>query len=98
MQIPESAIVFIVPLTYVESVVEKVNLEKELKLYKGMPIEEFNKSILKTTDLNSLQYKICYMYYVERKNEVEIAHKVGYSVDNIRKIKSKINKKLKEFS
>ena len=68
------------------------------KLYKGMPIEEFNNKILKATDKNSLQYKICYMYYIDRKSELEISHNVGYSIDNIKKIKSKINKKICELN
>lgn len=67
------------------------------KLYKGMPKEEFDEKILKVDNKDSLQYKICYMYYVERKSELEIAYKVGYSVDNIKKIKAKINKKIKEL-
>lgn len=68
------------------------------KLYKGMPIEEFNNKILKITEKDSLQYKICYMYYIDRKSELEISHKVNYSIDNIKKIKSKINKKLEELN
>lgn len=67
------------------------------KLYKGMTREEFDEKILKVDNKESLQYKICYMYYVERKSELEIAYKVGYSVDNIKKIKAKINKKIKEL-
>ena len=68
------------------------------KLYKGVPIEEFDETILKVTDTDSLQNKICRMFYVDRKSELEIAHNVGYSIDNIKKIKSKINKKIKELS
>ena len=68
------------------------------KLYKGMPIEEFDRKILKVTDKDSLHYKICYMYYIERKSELEISHKVSYSIDNIKKIKSKINKKVVELN
>lgn len=68
------------------------------KLYKGVPIEEFDETILKVTDKDSLQYKICRMFYVDRKSELEIAHNVGYSIDNIKKIKSKINKKIKELN
>ena len=65
------------------------------KLYKGIPIEEFDDAVLNVTDKDSLQYKICRMFYVERKSELEIAHNVGYSIDNIKKIKAKINKKIK---
>ena len=68
------------------------------KLYKGMPIEEFDNKILKITDKDSLHYKICYMYYIDRKSELEISHNVSYSIDNIKKIKSKINKKLEELN
>ena len=68
-----------------------------IKLYKGMPIDEFDDAVLKITDKDSLQYKICHMFYVERKSELEIAHNVGYSIDNIKKIKAKINKIIKEL-
>lgn len=81
-----------VGLSYVTSKFVKNSLTK---LYKGMPIEEFDNNILKVTDKDSLQYKICHMFYVERKSELEIAHNVGYSIDNIKKIKAKINKKIK---
>ena len=68
------------------------------KLYKGMPIDEFNNKITKVTDKDSLQYKICYMYYIERKSELQISHNVNYSIDNIKKIKSKINKQIEELN
>lgn len=84
-----------VGLSYVTS---KFVKPSATKLYKGMPEEEFNNNILKVTDKDSLQYKICHMFYVERKSELEIAHNVGYSIDNIKKIKSKINKKIKELN
>lgn len=67
------------------------------KLYKGMPNEEFDNKILKVTDKDSLQYKICYMYYIDRKSELEISHKVNYSIDNIKKIKAKIKKQIMEL-
>ncbi len=67
------------------------------KLYRGIPIDEFDKKILKVTDKNSLHYKICYMYYIERKSELEISHKTNYSIDNIKKIKSKINKNIEKL-
>lgn len=84
-----------VGLSYVTSKFVKTPITK---LYKGMPEDEFNNSILKVTDKDSLQYKICHMFYIERKSELEIAHNVGYSIDNIKKIKSKINKKIKELN
>lgn len=67
------------------------------KLYRGIPIDEFDKKILKVTDKNSLHYKICYMYYIERKSELEISHKTNYGIDNIKKIKSKINKNIEKL-
>lgn len=84
-----------VGLSYVTSKFVKTPI---IKLYKGIPIEEFDNSILKVTDKDSLQYKICKMFYVDRKSELEIAHSVGYSIDNIKKIKAKINKKIKELN
>lgn len=67
------------------------------KLYRGIPIDEFDKKILKVTDKNSLHYQICYMYYIERKSELEISHKTNYSIDNIKKIKSKMNKNIEKL-
>lgn len=67
------------------------------KLHKGMSKEEFDELILQIETIDSLNYKICYMYYVERKSELEVSNKVGYCVDNIKKIKGKVNKKLKEL-
>ena len=83
-----------VGLSYVTS---KFVKPSATKLYKGMTEDDFNNSILNVTDKDSLQYKICHMFYVERKSELEIAHNVGYSIDNIKKIKAKINKKIKEL-
>ena len=71
-----------VGLSYVTS---KFVKPTAIKLYKGMPEGDFSNSILNVTDKDSLQYKICHMFYVERKSELEIAHNVGYSIDNIKK-------------
>ena len=76
---------------------ERVKHPKE-KLYRGMPIKKFDKIMSKITDVGSLHYQICYMYYIDRKSELEIAHKVSYSIENIKKIKSKINNKKKGFN
>lgn len=55
--------------------------------YKGMKAEDLPK------DLKGIEYDIIYQYYVKRYKLDKIAINLGYSVDNIKKIKSKIIKR-----
>lgn len=66
-------------------------------LYRGMPKELFEETILKIVDKDSEKYKICYEYFIEKQSEISLAMKYNYSVDGIKKIKSRINKKIKEL-
>ena len=60
---------------------------RKVVFYKGMAPEELPK------DLCGTQYQIMYQYYVEQYKLDKIAYNTNYSVDNVKKIKSKIIKK-----
>lgn len=71
-------------------------LRKELKpLYKGMPLEDFDSSILKVVDKDSDKYKICYDFFIEKKNAILLGRKYNYTEAGIRKITSRVNDKIK---
>lgn len=60
---------------------------KKTIFYKGMKIDELPK------DLKGIEYEIIYQYYVKRYKLGYIAYNLNYSIDNIKKIKSKILKR-----
>lgn len=64
-------------------------------LYKGMPKELFEETILKVTDKGSNKYEICYDFYINGKTDVSLSFQYNYSVAGIRKIKDRINEKIK---
>lgn len=66
-------------------------------LYKGMPKELFDETILKVVDKDSDKYKICYDYFILKKNAINLSIKYIYSVAGIRKIISRVNAKIKEL-
>lgn len=66
-------------------------------LYKGMPEELFEETILKVTDKDSTKYKICYDFYIKKKTIVALSIKYNYSEAGIRKIKDRINEKIKRL-
>ena len=67
-------------------------------LYRGMPIEIFDRTILRVTDKNSLIYNICYEYYIGKKKAINLSMKYNYSEAGIRKILDNVNKKIKELN
>lgn len=69
---------------------------ENMYLYRGMNEDDFYKLIKKVTE-NVEHIGICKMFYVEKKSIVEIAIKYNYSEINIKKIKKKINDKIKEL-
>lgn len=83
-----------ISLSYITSKLMARN--EKIYLYKGIPEEDFNNLITKVTS-NKEYIKICKMFYVDRESNIKIAMKVGYSEANIKKIKGKINKKIKEL-
>ena len=64
-------------------------------LYRGMPKDLFEETILKVTEKDSDKYKICYEYYIEKKSAIALSMKYNYSEAGIRKIKDRINNKIK---
>lgn len=83
-----------VGLSYVTS---KLVKETYKPLYKGMPKELFENTILKVVDKDSHKYKICYDFYINGKSDLSISLKYNYSVAGIRKIKNRINDKIKRL-
>lgn len=67
-------------------------------LYKGMPKELFEETILKVTDKDTQKYKICYNFYIKGKSDLSLSFEYNYSVAGIRKIKNRINDKIKELN
>ena len=69
---------------------------ENIYLYKGMPLEKFYKLITKVTN-NEEHIEICKRYYVDKESNLKIALSFNYSEINIKKIKEKINKNIKEL-
>lgn len=83
-----------VGLSYVTSKLVKKTYKP---LYRGMTKEMFEETILQIVDKDSLKYKICYDFYINKKSDLSLSMKYNYSVMGIRKIKSRINDKIKEL-
>ena len=84
-----------VGLSYVTSKLVKKTYKP---LYKGMPEDLFEETILKVTDKDSIKYKICYESYILNKSDLSISFKYNYSLDNVNKIKTRINNKIKKLN
>lgn len=67
-------------------------------LYKGMPKELFEETILKVTDKNSSKYKVCYDFYIRGKSDLSLSFEYNYSIAGIRKIRNRINDKIRELN
>ena len=83
-----------VGLSYVTSKLVKKTYKP---LYRGITKELFEETILQIVDKDSLKYKICYDFYINKKSDLSLSMKYNYSVMGIRKIKSRINDKIKEL-
>ena len=64
-------------------------------LYRGMPKDIFEETILKVVDKNSDKYRICYDYFIDKKSAINLSMKYNYSEAGIRKIKDRVNNKIK---
>lgn len=84
-----------VGLSYITSKLVKKTYKP---LYKGMPEELFEETILKVTDKDSVDYKICYNFYINKRSDISLSFEYHYSVAGIRKIKAKINNKIKRLN
>ena len=67
-------------------------------LYRGMPKDVFDDTITKVADKNSIKYKICYEFYIDKVSDVSLSFKYNYSVPGIRKIRDRINQKIKKLN
>ena len=67
-------------------------------LYKGMSKELFEETILKVVDKNSTKYKVCYDFYIRGKSDLSLSFEYNYSLPGIRKIKNRINDKIRELN
>jgi hypothetical protein len=66
-------------------------------LYRGMSKDLFDETILQVVDKYSDKYKICYEFYIDKKSDLSLSYKYNYSVSGIRKIKERINEKIKRL-
>lgn len=66
-------------------------------LYRGMPKELFEETILRVVDKDSEKYKICYDYFINKQSALYLSGKYNYSEAGIRKIKDRVNNKIKEL-
>ena len=83
-----------ISLSYITSKI--MARQENIYLYRGMPENKFYDLIKKVTN-NEEHIEICKMYYVDKESNLKIAMKFNYSEINIKKIKSKINDKIKEL-
>jgi len=84
-----------VGLSYITSKLVKKTYKP---LYRGMPKDLFNETILKIVDKDSVKYKICYDFYINKKSDLSLSFEYNYSIAGIRKIKDRINDKIKELN
>jgi len=67
-------------------------------LYRGMPLDIFEDTILKVEEKNNIKYKICKDFYINKVSDLSLSFKYNYSVSGIRKIKTRINEKIKKLN
>ena len=84
-----------VGLSYVTSKLVKKTYKP---LYRGMPEELFEETILKVVDKDSLKYKICYDFYIKKKSIISLSIKYNYTESGIRKIKDRVNDNIKRLN
>ena len=66
-------------------------------LYRGMSKETFEETILQVVDKDSDKYNICYEFYINKKSDLSLSYKYNYSVSGIRKIRDRVNDKIKRL-
>ena len=84
-----------VGLSYLTSKFVKKNYKP---LYRGMPYDVFLETILKVVDKDSQKFNICKEFYIDNVSDLSLSFKYNYSVAGIRKIKERINDKIKELN
>lgn len=83
-----------ITLSYITS--KLMERQENTYLYRGIPEDKFYELIRRVTN-NEEHIKICKMYYVDKETNLKIGMKCHYSEVNIKKIKKKINDKIKEL-
>ncbi len=84
-----------VGLSYVTSKLVKKTYKP---LYKGMPEVDFENTILKVVDKDSVKYKICHDYFIGKENAIFLARRYNYTEAGIRKITSRVNDEIKALN
>lgn len=87
-------IVLGIALSYITS--KFMARRENIYLYRGMPLDKFYELITRVTS-NQEHIDICKRFYVDKESNLKIAISLNYSEINIKKIKQKINKKIKEL-
>lgn len=64
-------------------------------LYKGMPKEKFEQTILKVVEKDSVRYKVCYDFFINKENAIYLASKYNYTEAGIRQIIYMVKKEIK---
>lgn len=64
-------------------------------LYKGMPKEKFEQTILKVAEKDSIRYKVCYDFFINKENAIYLASKYNYTEAGIRQIIYMVKKEIK---
>ena len=80
-------------LMYVLYYFNKYTNSQGITLSRGMSLDSLTK-LCSDIQLSDVERKILTEYYVNRKSLQYIANKVGYSIDNVKKIKAKIIKRI----
>lgn len=88
-------IVLGIALSYITS--KFMARRENIYLYRGMPLDKFYELITRVTS-NQEHIDICKRFYVDKESNLKIAISLNYSEINIKKIKQKINKKIKELN
>lgn len=83
-----------IALSYITS--KFMERQENTYLYRGIPEDKFYELIRRVTN-NEEYIEICKMYYVDKETNLKIGMKFHYSEVNIKKIKKKINDKIKEL-
>jgi hypothetical protein len=83
-----------VGLSYVTS---KLVKKAYKPLYKGMPTDIFNETILKVTDKDSVKYSIAYDYFIKKQAALNLSYKYNYTEAGIRKMLNRINNEIKKL-
>ena len=84
-----------VGLSYITSKLVKNSYKP---LYKGMPEDMFNDTILKVADKDSTKYLICYDYFIKKQRALSLSYKYNYTESGIRQMIYRVNEDIKKLN